>query len=263
MGMVIIEESGNFDPALFGLEIGDVIQVDLVGGGGGGDGYCSGSAMYSEGGDAGSGGSNSGGGSGGGYGSGGGGGGYNGRGGGGGGYLKRLAIKLTALDAVPVTIGAKGAGRKTVDTPPTAGGTTSFGAYGSALGGNPGNESAGGIGGTNGGRGKNGGGGGGGGGFIIGHHLRSNGGDGGILSNAGYMTDGGDGGYNGGGGGCTARDTSSLSGDTLKTSLQAIQGGRSRYGGYGADAIAANSTTDSGLRGGSAGPGHGVCVVYW
>lgn len=36
MGMAIIEETGFFDPVLYGLQVGTLLQVIAVGGGGGG-----------------------------------------------------------------------------------------------------------------------------------------------------------------------------------------------------------------------------------
>ena len=51
MGLAIFEESGTFDPTMYGLQTGDLIQVIAVGGGGGGGGGAN-----ATGGDAGKGG---------------------------------------------------------------------------------------------------------------------------------------------------------------------------------------------------------------
>ena len=143
MGLAIFEESGSFDPTMYGLQAGDLIQVIAVGGGGGG-GY----GEVANGGDAGMGGetddSNSsnrcagGGGGGGGYG-GGGGGGAGGGNGGDGGEIKMVSISLPNTDAISVTVGLGGiGGKKNSQTQGTSGQSTSFGSYVTALGGNGG-----------------------------------------------------------------------------------------------------------------------------
>lgn len=159
MGLAIFEQSGSFDPTMYGLQAGDLIQVIAVGGGGGGGG---GGAGYPDegysyyGGDAGKGGygvvnttkkragrSIECGGAGRGYGAGGGGGGSNGArqnengcpgSGGNGGRIEMKAIKLESTDAIPVTIGTAGKGGEP-NKNGTAGGSTSFGSYLTAEGG--------------------------------------------------------------------------------------------------------------------------------
>lgn len=164
--MVIFQESGTFNPADYGLKAGDLVSVTVVGGGGGGGAakptdfmagvfYSSGS-----GGDAGKNASNNAvyGGEGGfGYGAGGGGGGmnlnqpYRPRGGFGGwsGHVVHAVITLLSGDPVPITVGAPGKGSKITDrvtgdistlVPGTDGGTSSFGAYVSAVGGTRGGD---------------------------------------------------------------------------------------------------------------------------
>lgn len=174
MGMQIFEETGVFDPSIWDLGAGDVIQVIVIGGGGGGAGGC---ASYSgtvpstydvkaqRGGDGGRGGGNGedrnygttggGGGGGGGYGGGGGGGGglqNLGGAGGGSGYVKCGVVKLENSDQIAAVCGEPGKGgdggfypRGTSSSNSykpandgTAGGTSSFGEYISALGGSGG-----------------------------------------------------------------------------------------------------------------------------
>lgn len=106
MGMQIFTSSGQFNPADFGLQIGDILQGVAVGGGGGGGG--GGGDNIGNGGNAGAGGFGgfgSGGGGGGGYGGGGGGGGGGsssggGGGGGGGGAARSVPARARGL-AVP------------------------------------------------------------------------------------------------------------------------------------------------------------------
>lgn len=56
-------------------------------------------------------------------------------GGSGGGYARKRISGLTPGQSVPVVVGAGGSGGTTAGTPPTAGGTSSFGSYVSATGG--------------------------------------------------------------------------------------------------------------------------------
>lgn len=198
-GPIIITESQTLDLTQYGLAVGDQINLVVVGGGGGG---------YGSGGDAGKGGTagdvGGGGGAGGGYGAGGGGKGcpsslYVGMGGGGSGFLAAATITLNST-SVPITIGAGGKAG-------AAGGTTSFGSYLSANGGEPGGTPNGGNGGHTGGAGKKGGGGGGGGGgWIITSstvYSGTHGEDGGEIITSGSMSysAGGNGGTDGGKGG--------------------------------------------------------------
>ena len=202
-GPILITSTQTLDLTLYGLSVGDQVNVVCIGGGGGGASGASGYTSYGKGGAGGKPGdaygSNSatgcagGGGAGGGYGAGGGGGAGigmsstsgGGGGGGGGGYLTAATITLTDT-SVAVTIGAAGTGGKSSGTATRcvaggAGGTTSFGSYLSATGGAGGaagassgqGPSTGGISASKGGDGgarassNSGGGGGGGGGWIV------------------------------------------------------------------------------------------------
>lgn len=189
---VIITSSGTFNPASYGLKVGDTINIICVGGGGGGSSayYWNGSTYsftngYDAGvkkgkseyfrGDSGDG-----------YGAGGGGGGGKnakgtcfGGGGGGSGYVAEKSYILENINPITVTIGSAGAGGK--NGAGLSGGTTSFGNIASAMGGNGGGKTEnskynlGGSGGNGGGYGAfsnsspyNYPGGGGGGGYLIG-----------------------------------------------------------------------------------------------
>lgn len=133
--MVIFEESGVFNPADYGLGAGDTVNVTVVGGGEGGYGsgsysgtdagveekvYHYGRPGY-------------------GYGAGGGGpgnvGNENGTRGGNGGEIQYTSVVLPNANPIPVTIGPGGTGGSKGTYFPTAGGTSSFGAYVTALGG--------------------------------------------------------------------------------------------------------------------------------
>lgn len=138
-GPILFEANGTFNPSTYNLKVGDKIQVLCIGGGAGGHyGRCyqdsdagkdAGTCTY---GDYGCGGE----------------GGYAkttiaeqndawmcGSGGdGGGGFLTKAIVTLDSTDAVTITIGQGGKGASVGGTP-TAGGTTSFGAYLSAEGG--------------------------------------------------------------------------------------------------------------------------------
>lgn len=134
MGMQMFTESGQFNPADWGLKAGDMIQGVVVGAGAGGAAGEDGS----DGADAGKGAS---GGSGVGYGAGGGGGRAGsdewdmGGTGGDAGEVKFFTMKLTTLDPISVTIGKGGKGG-TRNQAPTAGGDSSFGSV-TAKGGEP------------------------------------------------------------------------------------------------------------------------------
>lgn len=201
MGMQIFTESGQFNPADWGLKAGDMLQVVVVGGGGGGGAGRSYNASQKgmNGGDGGKNGeaegTQYGGGAGGGYGAGGGGGqSYRvsgaslvGGGGGAGGDIVFATYKITSVSPITVTVGTAGkggiAGYPTA-TQATKGGDSSFDNI-IASGGNPGGSPDGGdnLGGTSdfapGGHGSvvqsnniyTGVGGGGGGGYIIGMPL--------------------------------------------------------------------------------------------
>lgn len=157
--MVIFQESGMFDPADYGLTVGSILSLTVVGGGGGGGcGFISGSVTESgssnwNGGDAGkdSPDPNVGGKAGQGYGAGGGGGGaissagnsvYAGDGGWSGSVVHRV-IKLLSMDLIPVTVGSPGTGSVLAGNtlqefhivPGTNGGSSSFGSYASTTGG--------------------------------------------------------------------------------------------------------------------------------
>lgn len=146
--MVIFQESGIFNPADYGLEVGDIVSVTAVGGGGGGGvNYSSQSSQSSYGGDAGKNGGGPGpGGKGGeGYGSGGGGAAglsspssFSGAGGGGSGYVVHLVLKIDSLSPVPVTVGTPGIGSKSSGSSfveGSNGGSSSFGTFVTANGG--------------------------------------------------------------------------------------------------------------------------------
>lgn len=106
MGMVIFEESGTFNPADWGLQVGDMLNIVCVGGGGGGgNGRSESSSAY----------------------------GATTGGGGAGGDVTFATHKLTALTPIVVTIGAGGA--QGTDGEGVAGGTSSFGSFVSSLGG--------------------------------------------------------------------------------------------------------------------------------
>lgn len=115
MGMVIFEESGTFNPATFGLQVGDVLNIVCVGGGGGGGGGGWNSSTSS-------------------------GGAWSG-GGGAGGDVRFGTHKLASLTSISVTVGAGGSGGKgtsgtsTDESAGSAGGTSSFGTAVSATGG--------------------------------------------------------------------------------------------------------------------------------
>lgn len=225
MGLAIFEQSGSFDPTMYGLQTGDLVQVIAVGGGGGGGGGglsgSSGSSNY--GGDAGEGGytirnsdstrarSVNCGGAGRGYGAGGGGGsgtGSSGEGniyagsGGNGGTIIKASIILSAADPIPITIGAGGAGGEPGQDG-AAGGTTSFGSYLTAEGGAGGKYNDQPIDGPNrGGRIEiglyNGAGGGGGGGYLPGEHIFGGVGGSASTTSAAAFTGSGSGGCSGG-----------------------------------------------------------------
>lgn len=257
MGMAIIEETGFFDPVLYGLQIGTLIQVIAVGGGGGG-GAGRNSGGYTVSPDAGrAAGAETTGGGGAGYGGGGGGGfasaDLSGGGGGGGGYLKVWSGRLTNLESIPVTIGAGGTGAPGGATDDASngkgkdGGTTSFGNFVTAQGGAGGSGSTRGSGGTYGGSGAKGCSGGGGGGYVIGCNIRGNGGRAGLI--AGAIVDAnkkGEDGVGTGGAGGGEYKTLSASSSLLVT------GGPGKGGPLG-----------GGNAGQDGGPGHGVVVVTW
>lgn len=236
MGMQIFEKSGVFDPAMWGLKAGDVVQVVVVGGGNGGmKGYDAGA-------EAGKGAGHGGGGGGGGYGGGGGGGcgNSNTKGGKGGnaGQIVFATIALPNTASIPVTIGAAG------EANGGTGGTSSFGTYATAIGGG---GAAGGLGSSSTGESPAGGGGGGG-GYLPG--LPVWGGSGGngstIVTGAGVIVHPAElnGALLGGGAGYTRHDTT-VSSIMYKNYTC---GGTSPYGG--------NAGQDGG-------PGHGVVVVTW
>ncbi len=268
-GYVLFEDSGIFDPTVYGLKVGDIISVTCIGGGGGGGGAGSvGGTAYTRGGDAGKGGKpyylSAGGSGGGGAGYGGGGGGgagysngddyFSGGSGGGAGRVVSSSVVLSSLTPIPVTVGAAGKGF-TGTSAATAGGASSFGSYVSASGGTAGANNGGspGTGGSTGGRGGkststnyySGGGGGGGGGVIIIDGrivvLASNGGNGGNAPNENGASVTGTG---GGGGGARA----SSSGGRL--------GGTSVYGGQGGDGWNSRNGADGGS-------GKGCVLITW
>lgn len=143
--MVIFQESGMFNPADYGLEVGDIVSVTVVGGGGGGGvNYSSSSQQRVAGGDAGKNGRGPGppGEGGEGYGSGGGGAagsqGLSGAGGGGSGYVVHLVLKIDSLSPVPVTVGTPGIGsifENSSLVEGSNGGSSSFGTFATANGG--------------------------------------------------------------------------------------------------------------------------------
>lgn len=148
MGVKIFEESGVFNPADYGLKIGDELLVICVGGGGGGGGNARGEAEYKgRGGNAGKAGIStgttantycSGGGGGGGYGGGGGGAaGVDSGGGGGSGGVTKATYILPALTPIAITIGQGGTGGEPYSDAQN-GTSTSFGTVLTALGGNGG-----------------------------------------------------------------------------------------------------------------------------
>lgn len=169
--MVIFQESGMFNPADYGLEVGDIVSVTAVGGGGGGgvskfaENNLPDSANSFQSGDAGKDanpGSPYGGKGGLGYGAGGGGCGVSydskkggvrsyttGSSGGGSGFVVHAVIRLSSLAEIPVTVGAPGKGGKFYwassiireDISPTNGGSSSFGEYATANGGEAGQSS--------------------------------------------------------------------------------------------------------------------------
>lgn len=131
-GPLLYEESGTFNPAAYNLAVGDQIQVICIGGGAGGyNGQAAGASGLA--GDYGCGGNGSKRASGEGYDSddkpaty------YKGAtGGGGSGYLTKKLITLDSTSSIPITIGSAGASSSN-------GGSTSFGAYLVANGGNTG-----------------------------------------------------------------------------------------------------------------------------
>lgn len=115
MAMIIFEQSGTFNPADYGLEVGDVLNIVCVGGGGSGGsgGYVkSSSGSYGD--------SNGGGGA--------------------GGDVRLASVVLNSIDTIAVTIGAGGASvaattSEGYGTNGKTGGTSSFGSYVSAPGG--------------------------------------------------------------------------------------------------------------------------------
>lgn len=262
MGLAIFEQSGVFDPTMYGLQAGDLIQVIAVGGGGGGGaGVNSDNTVYEHGfgGNAGKGGAGAtGGGGGGGYGGGGGGGSGNpingaGGGGGAGGNIELLSYVMPNNNPISVTIGDGGLGGN-AESEATAGGTTSFGNLLTALGGNPGtrrlevtqlaqggasDRSPGGA-----GRMNNREAGGGGGGYIPSAGVFGGAGGNAASDNRPGM----DGVGSGGGSGAYMNPNSS---STYQLAL--INAGKSRYGGCGGFDSPA---TDGGV-------GSGVVIVTW
>lgn len=236
MGLAIFTKSGTFNPATYGLRVGQLLQIVCVGGGNSGQGGTGGSSssMRGVGGAAGNGGGSSsnenGGDSGLGYGAGGGGGASStGKGGAGGaaGAVVFGEYVLTSLTPIAVTVGNGGSTSSAPDSssygPINVGGDSSFGNYIVAKGG----------GGAPGGNGGTSCGGGGGGGYIVGSSVwGGGGGHGGSLYDA---------------------DT------VLPGSAEEHTKGRLNGGNGGANMIGAIKKSD----GRSGGIGSGVVVVTW